>query len=154
MGWVFKATNDEGGVILAGNNGDPWGEGEEDSPGAVSREGDCEDPEVIAEVVEERQRIAVVAEPGEGIGEAWDNGTGLDIGPEIEGDTATTGPDGLMLELLGGEMILGPWEEDIVTSNESEEVAVQVSCVMALGSKREVGDLCWIKVTNAGYGIF
>lgn len=30
-----------------------------------------------------------------------------------------------------------------VTSNNSAEVTVQVSCIMALGSKREVGDLCW-----------
>lgn len=61
-----------------------------------------------------------------------------------------------MLELpgvigtLGGEIILG--EEDIMTSNKSEEVAMQVSCMMTLGSKREVGDLRWIKVINVGYG--
>ena len=58
--------------------------------------------------------MALSAKLGEVIGEAWDNGTGLDIGPELEKDTATTGLDRLMPELKGkietveGEITLGP----------------------------------------------
>lgn len=44
----------------------------------VSREGDDKDSDgVKAEVVGERQDTALAIESGEGIGEAWDNGTGL-----------------------------------------------------------------------------
>ena len=99
---------------------------------------DDEDSEgVIVDVVGERQRIALTIEPGRGIWEAWDNEMRLDIGSELEEDTATIGLDELVLEhkrktkTLGGEITLRPEEEDAVTPNESEVGAVQVRCMMA-----------------------
>lgn len=81
----------------------------------VSREGHDEDSEgFVLEGVGERQLIALAVEPEEGIGKAWDNGTGLDIGAKLKEDTVTTGLDRLMLELegkirtLGEEITLGP----------------------------------------------
>lgn len=43
----------------------------------------------------------MIVKLGEGIGEAWENGMGLDIGPEPQEDTVTIVLDRLMLEHEG-----------------------------------------------------